>query len=381
MITMPIILLTVTCCIKQKKDHSTKVIFAKTAEGTFKASVCDTESKNCYVLDHSMATSTIGSDVITTDKLYDQVLPKGNNTQSNQTLDQGTIVSSDVVMNPNPSYNAVEPDEGLCDSLYIYPDQPPNDDDITEDILSEQHGVEAGRRECENALYAVRECYNTLYAGVDMATDKKALTKSASQNSYDYIAAQNYEFSTEQTECDGVEMKPNPSYGKTLTRSMSPSDYDYIATPTGEDLKEQTMNTGEECDNVRMTHNPSYGKMLTRSTSPDGYDYIATEDAAKQEDLYGVREYDNATYKEDVPTNRNPVTVLKTSRQNGRGDETAQIYEELYEYSYVRELDNLNYCQLTAEGSTDVDNGKPHTMKHPTPPYNNKITVLKTPNQ
>ena len=315
LLMIPTILLTVTCCIYPKKADS-KVSFAKSSNGTgsFKVTIMSSsshdvesdQSKNCFMIEPNQTTTstsirsaTVSTpnpndsphvDEVSQSPICNQMMPKGNTTESNSKLDQNKM-ASDVIITDNPSYNVAG--SGLTDSsIYIYPNQPSkppvNELKVTGGMPPEQKTVGSSRKECVNTLYSygARECNNALYESTG-ASDGYAVPINpygitVLQDGYEYVGGKLGEDLTQAMLCrsraesintltdrDDVVVSPNPSYGiATLTRSTSGSSYNYVAP--------QSCN--DSTDNVVLNRNPSYGVIsLAGSLSPNGYDYIAAQ--------------------------------------------------------------------------------------------------------
>ena len=309
-----ITLLTVICCVYQKKADS-KVSFAKSSNGSFKVTIISSSShdvesdrnKNCYVIEPNQTTTSNAAvsipklddsphvDQVSKSPIYNQVMPKENTTESNSKLDQNKM-APDVIITDNPSYNVAK--SGLTDSsIYIYPNQlskpPINELEVTDEMPPKQQTVDSGRNECVNTLYScgARECNNTLYEGTGACDDYAVPINPYSitvlttcEDGYDYVGGQLGEDVTQAmlrrsraesintlTDRDDVIVSPNPSYGITsLTRSTSGTSYNYTCT--------LPQSCEDSTDNVVLNRNPSYGvASLTRSQSPNGYDYIAAQ--------------------------------------------------------------------------------------------------------
>jgi len=296
------------CCIKQTKANADLKVTCKRTEGSFKVtlidhpppSLCDKENtigdgtrdkpvtiedQNSFSRGQESTISTIDSeDIITPSSPCDT--PKLNEgltslhahqpselstkmieeapTENIPTTDHKTITDSisDVIITPNPSYNTAKLN-GLLTESYAHCSQPYGSESSTDEMTKErtpQHQtVDTGRKECNNALYAVSaECNNELYISSDVlmcsnpSYRTKILTKTTSESSYDYIPPETYESSFHEyslidsvvvgvesaTDTDdpssNVVIHPNPSYNSQTTvhkRQMANNSAPYSVIP------------------------------------------------------------------------------------------------------------------------------------------------------
>ena len=151
--------------------------------------------------------------------------------EAREYCDSPLHTGDDVTMNPNPSYNIMHtvPQELTFQNSY-------------EHIATQTYEGTIQHTNCKtNAVYEVRECDNALYIGDHVP----ALTRSMS---YDYVPPQTFEDSAQQVMNDGSRKEcnnalyetreyqnidddhvpSNPDPKAVLTRSTSQNSYDYI---------------------------------------------------------------------------------------------------------------------------------------------------------
>lgn len=257
-----ILFTTAVCCLKQKS--SSKVLFTK-HEGTFKV-IIDPSSNNEGPL----------------------------TTQRSKMNDYEASIDS-VTFTHNPSYSVSKLNEGLTESLYIDCSRlsKSSTDKVAEEAPFKKQEVVAGRNECENALYEARECKNALYE-----------TRECENTLYEARESENALYEAREYDnvlyADSVSITPNPSYHTPLSRSSSQNSYDYVVDPISEDLTQQITNTdiGINCNSTlySMTlleaatekHGALYAvsdvpstcssmAIPSRPSSQNSYEYIAAQ--------------------------------------------------------------------------------------------------------
>ena len=339
LIIIPVIMLTVICCLKKKSNA--KVLFTK-CDGTFKVTIAPNYQKKYGVHQQNKSPNC--------------TVPNRNN-QNKQKLDQAASIGSDVVMDPNPSYDvakSVEEKFTLSESLYIYCGQLAGDETV-EKKSSKQQAID-GKRKDGKALYGPRECNNALLASHDVPPSRSTLCNNGTppvQIFEDSIQLQQT-VNAAREECDNTLYEAREYSNALSTGDGAPVVTRSISHECDNALYEVTLHVGND---VTMKRNPSYNMIPTASeelTFQNSYEYVA------------------------------PLTSGSPTQQN---DGTTECDDD---YDYVDEIfdDDSSHDYSSIEASDDeydnVLSTKDNTNSHVTnrriqnPSYGRrKVTVLK----